>query len=135
MDLTSPASESPTAGHQTILVIEDDPTIAEILQLLLEDLGCEIIRAATGQQAFELARSQRPDLITLDLLLPDGRDLVMELGSDAELAAIPIIVVSGRAYEPRPESNVVGALLKPFDATELENLVRRALQAPTGLAS
>jgi adenylate cyclase len=118
------------SARQTILVIEDDPAIADILQILLEDSGCEILRAHSGREALDLARETRPALITLDLMLPDmdGREILRQLEGDADLAAIPVIVVSARPYDPGPERNVVGALLKPFDATELDKLVRRALQ-------
>jgi CheY-like chemotaxis protein len=117
------------AQDQTILVVEDDPAIADILQILLEDAGCEIIRARSGQEAIELAREHHPDLVTLDLVLPDmdGREILRQLSGDPDLALVPVIVVSARPYGPVPEGNVVGALLKPFDATELDELVRRAL--------
>jgi DNA-binding response OmpR family regulator len=110
----------------TVLVVEDDPTIAEILRILLEDDGCRIVTAATGAAALDLAREERLDLVTLDLNLPDmdGLELLGQLGD------VPVIVVSARSHVPRGHHRIVAVLPKPFDATRLEEAVRDALGCP-----
>jgi DNA-binding response OmpR family regulator len=115
--------------QRTVLVVEDDPTISAILRIFLEDSGCHIIVAEMGEEAVRLAHEVKPDLITLDLALPDidGTEVLRQINGDADLAHVPVIVVTARRYEPRPEENVTAVLQKPFDATELEATVRRAL--------
>lgn len=118
--------------QSTILVVEDDPTISAILRIFLEDSGCRIVVAEQGGEAVRLAREVHPDLITLDLALPDidGTEVLRQLNVDADLAHVPVIVVTARRFEPRPDENVTAVLQKPFDATELEDTVRRALGRP-----
>jgi CheY-like chemotaxis protein len=125
-------TEDRTLAGRRILVVEDDPAMSEILRLLLEDSGCDILTAATGQEALELAREQTIDLITLDLGLPgmDGRELLRRLRGDPQTGEIPIIVVTGMRYVPRSDERIEAVLQKPFDASELENTIRRLLHLP-----
>ena len=118
-----------TQRESTILVVEDDPTISAILRIFLEDSGCRIVVAEHGGEAVRLARELRPDLITLDLALPDidGTEVLRQIKTDSDLAGIPVIVVTARRFEPRPDEHVTAVLQKPFDATELEETVSRAL--------
>jgi CheY-like chemotaxis protein len=118
--------------QSTILVVEDDPTISAILRIFLEDSGCRIVVAEEGAEAVRLARELHPDLITLDLALPDmdGTEVLRQINVDADLAHVPVIVVTARRFEPKPDENVTAVLQKPFDATELEETVRRALGRP-----
>jgi len=111
-------------GGCTILVVEDDPTIAEILRILLEDDGCDIIVAANGQEALDALEAGQPDLVTLDLNLPDmdGLELLGQFGG------APVIVLSARAYVPRDQGNIIAVLEKPFDATRLGDAVQGALK-------
>ena len=120
--------------QSTILVVEDDPTISAILRIFLEDSGCRIVVAEQGEQAVRLAHELHPDLITLDLALPDmdGTEVLRQLNADADLAHVPVIVVTARRYDPKPDENVTAVLQKPFDATELEETVARALGRPAG---
>jgi two-component system alkaline phosphatase synthesis response regulator PhoP len=115
--------------QRTILVVEDDPTISAILRIFLEDSGCRIVVAERGEEAVRLAAELRPALITLDLALPDidGTEVLRQIDSEPGLANVPVVVVTARRYEARDDERVVAVLQKPFDATELEETVRRAL--------
>jgi two-component system KDP operon response regulator KdpE len=106
----------------TILVVEDDATISEMLRILLEDEGCTIAAASSGKAAIGELERLRPDLVTLDLNLPDmdGLQLLNHLGD------IPTIIVSARAYVPRGQGNVIAVLEKPFDVTRLSEAVETA---------
>jgi CheY-like chemotaxis protein len=117
---------------RSTLVVEDDPAISDMLRVLLEDDGFRITTAMSGRQAITLARADPPELITLDLELPniDGYRILDQLHGHPELQEIPVVIVSGRTYKFRPEHHVVAVLSKPFDATELDQVVRRTLGTP-----
>jgi CheY-like chemotaxis protein len=117
----------------SILVVEDDPTMTEMLRILLEDSGYHILTATHGEEALDLAREQPPDLVTLDLGLPgmDGREVLRRFRSDPLTMHLPLIVVSAKHFEPSPEESVDAVLTKPFDVTELEGIVERLLGLTT----
>jgi CheY-like chemotaxis protein len=82
-----------------VLVVEDDPDAAETLQIVLEDEGCTVVRAADAQQGLAKAKSERPDVILLDIMMPSGTEgfhFVWNLRRypDPCCRAIPIIVLS-----------------------------------------
>jgi len=110
------------ARRCTILVVEDDATISEMLRILLEDEGCTIVTASSGAAAIIELEQLRPDLVTLDLNLPDmdGLQLLTHLGD------IPTVIVSARAYVPRGQGNIIAVLEKPFDVTRLSEAVETA---------
>ena len=96
-----------------VLVIEDDPDIREALVQLLEIENCNVAAACHGEEGLRLARSHRPDVITLDLMMPvmDGWRFRMLQKRDAAIADIPVIVVSAcgtatdidaAAFVPKP---------------------------------
>jgi two-component system response regulator RpaA len=82
---------------QTILVVDDDPGLVELLSLSFEHAGFAVIAAANGIAALKQARSHRPDLILLDLVLPemDGFTVCETLRKDPATASIPIIMLTG----------------------------------------
>jgi len=114
---------------QTVLVVEDDPVLSDIMRILLEDDGCRILIAQRGTEAVELAQRERPDLITLDLRLPDGdgRYVLDQIRQDPKLQGVPVIIVSGSEFQKDSSPEVVAVLPKPFDATELDRAVHLAL--------
>jgi CheY-like chemotaxis protein len=87
----------PASLAKTVLVVEDDPWTQTLLTELLADEGYQVMRAASGLQALQLARSRPPDVIVLDLNLPgkSGLDVLRELRANEHTATIPVIVVSG----------------------------------------
>ena len=80
-----------------ILVIDDEPDAITYIETVLADNGYEPISTTSPAEAIELAKSERPDLILLDLIMPEksGISLFGELRSDRELKGIPVVVVSG----------------------------------------
>ncbi|HLX59065.1 MAG TPA: response regulator [Ktedonobacteraceae bacterium] len=105
-----------------ILVIDDEPDIRRLLQHYLEGAGYEVIMASTGAKAFQLARTARPDLITLDMLLPDNSGLTVleRLKSDATTADIPVIMLT--IVDDDGQGHLLGAtdyLDKPIEAIDL----------------
>jgi CheY-like chemotaxis protein len=115
------ASEAP---RKTILVIEDEPDVMDFIQALLQDNGYDVVSAVDGEKGLAAARSHKPDLITLDISMPEksGVKLYRELKGDPDLGAVPVVMVTGvlsefkqfistRKQVPPPE----GYVSKPID--------------------
>ncbi len=120
-----------------VLVVDDQESLRQLIRVNLELEGYTVVEAADGVECLEQARRWRPDVITLDVVMPrlDGLTVAAELNADAELAAIPVIVVttSGRPADMvRARAAGVDAYLtKPYDPDELVQAVR-ALVGPAG---
>jgi two-component system alkaline phosphatase synthesis response regulator PhoP len=118
----------------TVLIVDDEEDIQELVKLSLQREGYEVLTVATGDNALVVARSRQPSLIILDLLLPGlaGLDVCKILKADPETQAIPIIILSAKSEE----SDIVAGLelgaddyiTKPFSAKVLVARVRRALR-------
>jgi DNA-binding response OmpR family regulator len=81
-----------------VLVVDDDPKAVELLAAYLAEPGYTVLRAYGGSEGIAVARRERPDLLVLDLMMPEvnGFDVVEALRSGAETAAIPIVVVTAK---------------------------------------
>jgi len=120
----------------TILVVDDEPRIVQLVRDYLEHGGFAVLVAADGPTALRTARTARPDLVVLDLGLPglDGLDVVRALRRDGD---VPVIVLTARAEESDKLVGVeLGAddyLTKPFSPKELVARVRAVLRRAEGL--
>jgi adenylate cyclase len=108
-----------------VLLVEDDHDIRGLLRHRLARWPLEIVEAASGEIALEMARAQRPALIVLDILLPgiDGWEVLRRLRGDPQLADVPVVIVSivdDPGEDDRPE--VQGYLQKPFRAAAVDHL-------------
>jgi two-component system alkaline phosphatase synthesis response regulator PhoP len=120
-----------------VLVIDDEPAIRELVQFNLERAGLTVISAADGEEALALFRSQHPDLLLLDLMLPrlDGFTVCRRIRDES---TVPIIMLTARtAEQDRVEGLEMGAddyLIKPFSPRELvarvKAVLRRAEERP-----
>ena len=125
-------------GHNRILVADEDPVTARFLRSLLEREGYEVIVAADGTRALELARMGKPSLIISDLTMPycDGYGLIRELRQDEELAQTPVVILSMRDREQDIvrgfEEGADDYLTKPFHARELLVRIRKLIERGTG---
>jgi len=134
LDVPLPAATAPAPGAQapltdatTVLLVDDDPQIHRLIGTMLSREGYRVEHAASGAQAVELARSLRPAVILLDVLMPqvDGWTVLGTLKNDPELADIPVVIVS--LLDERPLGLSLGAaefLTKPVDRTRLVETVR-----------
>ena len=110
-----------TTATATILLVEDDSLLRHAFRLLLEDAGYRIHEAGTAHEAIEKARSSAPDLILLDLGLPDapGLDVVRTLRLNESMQDTPVIALTGRvgADERREclEAGCTSYLTKPIE--------------------
>ena len=124
-----------------IVCIEDDPQIIELVRTILGRKGYQVIGAAGGQEGLTLVQVQRPDLILLDLMMPDldGWEVYRRLKEDPLLAPVPVIVVTARAQDidrvlGLHVAHVDDYLSKPFTPKQLTDSVERIL-ARRGAAS
>ena len=117
-----------------ILSVDDEPDVTEIVRYHLVRSGYEVVVAATGREALGAIRRRRPDLILLDLMLPDidGFAICELLRRHAATAALPIVVVSAWfATESRDLALELGALdyvVKPFSPRDLVERINRLLR-------
>lgn len=117
-----------------ILITEDSPTVLEILKSVLEEEGYEVNAAADGQQALNLAKAERPDLIILDLMLPkiDGYKVCRMLKFDEKYKDIPIIMLTARTNETDEKlGKEVGAdayIRKPFEPEAVIDEIKKLLK-------
>jgi len=117
-----------------VLCIEDEPQMIDLIRLILESKGYEVIGAEGGREGLELMRRERPDLLLLDLMMPemDGGDVFHQMRAEVELKDIPVIVVTAKAA-PIDKilwmnvAKVDDYVTKPFGPQELLESVERVL--------
>jgi CheY-like chemotaxis protein len=124
------------ARQRRILVVEDDVWVRTFLLDLLTDAGYVVLEAADGRTGLRLAGEQRPDLVLLDLAMPEftGIDVLSQLGSHARTRDIPVLVLSAypALLELRGAGPVAGVLAKPIDSSELLRAIQSALDQGCG---
>ena len=108
-----------------ILVIEDEPHISKLVKFILEKNGFEVMQAFVGQEGLQIAKKEKPDLIVLDVMMPnmDGFEAAKKLSAMKETKNIPIIMLSSAAqFKDKMkgiEAGAVDYITKPFDNEEL----------------
>ena len=115
----------------TILVIDDDVVVCEMLKRFLKKQGFQVFVACSGDEGLKVARERRPDVITLDVLMPgvDGWSVLRELKTDVDLATIPVIMLT--MSDDKNMSYALGAthyLSKPLDRHLLVNIIRECVR-------
>lgn len=114
-----------------ILVVDDDPDILSVLEILLSMKGFEVASIARGDDAIPKVKSFKPDLVLLDVLISghDGRVICKELKSTDETRNIPVIMLSAHpaAAEKMEEYAADGFIAKPFDVNYLLEKIRGLL--------
>ena len=117
----------------TVLVVEDDPVILRLLEVNFELEGFKVILAHDGNEGIEAARSDRPDIIVSDIMMPkaSGIELVQALKGDASTASIPIILLSAKAQtgdlKSGMDSGADDYVTKPFEPLDLVDRVNALL--------
>ena len=125
----------------TILVIEDDPDIQELVSFSLGREGYAVVQATTGERGLELAQAAMPDLVLLDVMLPgiDGLETLRRLKALPSLSRVPVIMASAKGEDPDVVAGLeLGAddyVVKPYSPRVLVARVRTALRRrfPGGL--
>jgi CheY-like chemotaxis protein len=121
-------------SNYRILVVDDDPDTLVFISTLLADAGATILEARDGNEALEVTRREKPDLVTLDLAMPgkDGGQVFEKMRGDPELAEIPVFIISGkpelrRLIYQRTVRPPEGFLDKPIDEATLLLNIRKVL--------
>ena len=119
-----------------ILVVDDDENISEVLKMYLQSSGYDIRVAADGKAAQEVFVDYKPDLVLLDIMLPDvsGYQIVQELRADPGLRDVRVLMMTARgSIIERKKGLALGAdgfLAKPFELSELRSEIARLLGPP-----
>jgi CheY-like chemotaxis protein len=133
----------PSAGEpRKILIVDDEPNIVTYLEMLLQDEGFSTVSAANGREGFEKARQEKPDLICLDITMPEesGVRFYRNVKEDPDLTDIPVLIVTavtGFGGDPKPFRQFLstrkqipepeGFFSKPIDRDAFLDKVREVL--------
>ena len=118
-----------------ILAVDDEKHILRLVQINLEKAGYEVITATNGREAVETVRAQHPDLIVMDVMMPemDGFEALSILKGDESTADIPVVMLTAKAQDADVfqgwQSGADLYLTKPFNPMELLTFVKRILDA------
>jgi CheY-like chemotaxis protein len=114
---------------RTILIVEDEAPLRELLADLVEDAGYRALQAIHGRQALALIEQERPDVVLSDVMMPvlSGAELCRILKAQPSTARIPVILMSAAGPAIADGAGADAFVDKPFDLTEVEGLVRRWL--------
>lgn len=113
--------------QRTIMVVDDNPDIITIVKTILEGKGYHVLSASSGQELLSLLTDRKPDLIILDIMMPemDGLEVLGRLKAVAETASVPVILLTAKVqYEDVLGGYKLGAdyyITKPFTSTQLVN--------------
>lgn len=123
--------------RQKILCIEDEGDILDLLRIILERDGFECISALGGLEGLQKARSVQPDLILLDLMMPDmnGWEVLRQLQEDERLRYIPVLILTVRDRYSEPDihqkiGDMATLMTKPFEFMSLTQRIRSLLAMP-----
>ncbi len=118
-----------------IMIVDDDEDICTVAELAARRVGgWDVVVAASGQEALDKARSERPDVILLDAMMPvlDGPSTLVKLREEPSTATIPVIFLTAKVQRREIERymalGAIGVIRKPFDAMTLPDEVRRIVR-------
>lgn len=118
--------------RRTVLAVEDEPDMLEIIRVNLEQAGYNVVPAADGVQAYNALEGSKPDLVVLDLSMPNmsGFRFARLVRRDARWEKLPLIVVTAFAFEEVEDlanEKIDGFITKPFDPADLVSKVEYVL--------
>ena len=123
-----------TIEQKRVVCIEDEPEMIDLVRLILGRKGFKVIGANGGIEGLEIVRREKPDIILLDLMMPDmdGWEVYQQIKADTELRSIPVVVVTAKAQSIDKVlglhiAKVDGYITKPFGPQELLESVEKIL--------
>jgi DNA-binding response OmpR family regulator len=125
--------DAPARDRPLVLAADDDEDMLELVAFRLERSGYTVLRARDGEEALDLARSERPDLAVLDVMMPklDGFELTRRLRAEEATSGMPIILLTARAQDADLDrgfgSGADDYIRKPFSPQELSTRVQAIL--------
>ncbi len=125
-----------STGRKTILVVEDSPTSRKVISMLLERKGYTILQAINGTEALQRCEGTTPDLVLLDVMLPDmsGYEVLSRLRQSQRFAEVPVVMLTGKSKpSDRQQGLFHGSneyLTKPFDPAKLLAVLEKYLDQP-----
>lgn len=120
---------------KVILIVEDDPKSLKLIRDLLQVSGFKTIEATDGEKGVELAKTKKPDLILMDIMMPkmDGYTACHEIKMDKATKEIPVVIITSLGFqtykEQGKEVGAAGYIRKPIDHQELLDVMNRFLPA------
>lgn len=127
-------TEQSADSRRKVVYVEDEPTMIELVELILKGRGYEVIGANGGREALELIPQVKPDIVLLDLMMPDmnGWDVYQKMKADEYMKTIPVIIVTAKAQTIDKMlglhiAKVQDYITKPFSPSELVESVNRVL--------
>jgi CheY-like chemotaxis protein len=119
-------------SSKTVLVVDDEPVLRTIVREILHEEGYAVIEAPDGRVMLEIMARQRPDLVLMDVMMPgvDGREAYRQLRSRPEHSDIPVVMMSAAVPAHGLDPSIAGFMAKPFDLTQLVELVVRLIGRP-----
>ena len=117
---------------KTVLIVDDETVLREVVGDVLRDEGYAAVLAADGREALDLLASERPDLVLMDVMMPglDGREAYLAMRSHPDLPAVPVVMTSAAVGPDRLDPSIAGYLPKPFDLDRLLDLVASLIGPP-----
>src|SRR5205814_1887713 len=121
-----------------ILAVDDERHIVRLVEVNLQRAGYEVVTAYDGREALEKVKSENPDLVVLDVMMPymDGFEVLKNLKADPITAEIPVIMLTAKAQDADVfrgwQSGVDCYLTKPFNPMELLTFVKRIFDSTSG---
>jgi two-component system, OmpR family, alkaline phosphatase synthesis response regulator PhoP len=118
---------------QKVLVVDDEPDVLLLCRVNLEFEGYDVIEANDGAEAMEKVRSERPDVILLDVMMPkmDGWQVLSALKSDEDLATIPVVMLTAKVQDQDQirgwSGGVADYITKPFSPLSLSQVLENVL--------
>ena len=122
-----------TSPEKTVLIIEDEADAAELFAEMMRVSGFRVLKTSSSAPALSLVASEKPDLVILDIMMPEvsGLDILREMRQDPGLAGIPVVVVSAKSMpadiKTGMEAGASTYLTKPVGFLELKEAVEQAL--------
>ena len=119
-----------------ILIVDDSPTEIHLLKILLERHSYQVIEATSGEQGVELANTQRPDLVLMDIVMPglNGFQATRQISRNARTAHIPVVIVTSKNQETDrvwgERQGARGYLVKPIQESALLGTIEELLAEP-----
>ena len=122
------------SAEPTVLIVDDEPDVRTLCKVNLEYEGYRVIEAADGLEALEVVKKDLPDVILLDLMMPnlDGWEVLRRLREDAATAHIPVLLLTAKADQESQlhgwESGIADYVTKPFNPVTLPKYIKKALE-------